>query len=90
LLDTIIDYKLEWVQIECGVWFTVGLTKKGEVFSWGQNSCGQLGHGDQEARNIPTKIAALDGIVITNISCGMLHTVALTDKGEILTWCVQF
>ena len=67
---------------------TVGLTKKGEVFSWGDNGYGQLGHGDKESRRVPTKVAAFNGLVITNISCGKYHTAALTDKGEILTWYV--
>ena len=80
--------KLEWVQIQCGALHTVGLTKKGEVFTWGDNDDGQLGHADKTYRSVPTKIAALDGLFITNISCGYNHTAALTDKGKILTWYV--
>ena len=88
LLDTNTGDKLEWIQIECGLYHTVGLTKNGEVFSWGKNSDGQLGHGDKEDRSVPTKIAALHGLVITNVSCGEWHTTALTGKGQILTWYV--
>jgi alpha-tubulin suppressor-like RCC1 family protein len=88
LLDTNTGDKLEWIQIECGGLHTVGLTKKGEVFSWGANYSGQLGHGDEKDRTIPTKVESLDGIVIIKISCGSTFTVALTDKGEILTWYV--
>jgi alpha-tubulin suppressor-like RCC1 family protein len=69
---------------------TVGLTKKGEVFTWGNNDSGQLGHGDYyESMTIPTKVPSLDGLFIIQISCGDKHTAALTDKGEILTWYVQ-
>ena len=81
--------KLEWVQIECGELHTVGLTKKGEVFTWGDNKFGQLGHGDREERIVPTKVLGLDGLVITKFSCGRFHTAALTDKGEMLTWYVR-
>jgi alpha-tubulin suppressor-like RCC1 family protein len=88
LLDTNTDDKVEWTQIECGGWHTVGLTKKGEVFSWGCNDYGQLGHGDEEHRRVPTKVASLDGTVIIKISCGKSHTAALTKKGEVLTWYV--
>ena len=69
--------------------YTVGLTKKGEVFTWGDNDSGQLGHGDTEDKIVPTKVAGLDGLVITKISCGRYHTAALTDKGELFTWYVH-
>ena len=83
--------KIEWIQIECGQYHTVGFTKDGKVFTWGYNSNDVLGHGDDtEARRaVPTKVESLDGLVITKVSCGEWHTAALTDKGEILTWCVR-
>jgi alpha-tubulin suppressor-like RCC1 family protein len=80
---------LEWIQIECGVVCTVGLTKKGQVFTWGDNDYGQLGHGDREGRRVPTKVESLDGLVITKISCGVGYTAALTENGEMLTWYVR-
>ena len=89
MLDTITDGKLQWIQIDCGGWHTAALTKDGEVFTWGDNELGQLGHGDTDERTIPTKVASLDGIFIIQISCGEWYTAALTDKGEILTWYVQ-
>ena len=78
----------EWTQITCGSDHTVALTKKGEVFTWGLNNNGQLGHGDRKPRTVPTKVAGLDWLVITQISCGYQHTAALTGKGELLTWYV--
>ena len=89
LLDTSHgDKSPEWTQIECGTFHTAGLTKNGEVFTWGLNENGQLGHGDNYSRRVPTKVAGLDGLFITQISCGNYHTAALTVKGELLTWCV--
>jgi alpha-tubulin suppressor-like RCC1 family protein len=87
--DAITDEKLQWIQIDCGGWHTAALTKNGEVFTWGNNGNGKLGHGDKNERTIPTKVASLDGLFIIQISCGDRHTAALTDKGEILTWYVQ-
>ena len=80
---------LKWSQISCGGNYRAALTKNGEVFTWGNNGWGQLGHGDKVSKREPTKVASLDGLVIAQISCGGKHTAALTDKGEILTWCVQ-
>ena len=88
LLDANTGDKLEWMHIECKEYHTVGLTKNGEVYSWGRNNWGQLGHGDKKERNFPTKVEALDGIKIIKISCAYSSTAVLTDKWEILTWYV--
>ena len=76
----------QWSQIECGIAYTAALTKKGEVFTWGFNFVGQLGHGDKEHRDVPTKVAALEGLVITQVSCGRDHTAVLTDTGDLFMW----
>jgi alpha-tubulin suppressor-like RCC1 family protein len=89
LTDTNTGDKIELIHIECGGNHTVGLTKNGQVVSWGCNDYGQLGHGDEKERRVPTKVKALDGRVIIKVSCGAFHTVAITDKGELLTWYVQ-
>jgi alpha-tubulin suppressor-like RCC1 family protein len=90
LLKTITgDKLLELIQIECGNECTVGLTKNGEVLSWGANDYGQLGHGDTKYRRVPTKVEGLDGIVFIKITCGEYHTAAITNKGELLTWYVR-
>ena len=44
------------VQIEdlqLGEHFSIALSRRGEVFSWGTNDCGQLGLGDIAARSSP-------------------------------------
>jgi alpha-tubulin suppressor-like RCC1 family protein len=64
--------KIEWIQIECGGYNTIGITKNGDVFSWGEYGF----------------VGGLDGRAITKISCGVSHTAVLTDKGELLTWYV--
>jgi alpha-tubulin suppressor-like RCC1 family protein len=90
LFDTCPDDTTEWTQIECGTENTAALTKKGEVYTWGKNRYGQLGHGDKISRHIPTKVESLVGLVIIKISCGRGNMVALTDKGEIFTWYVHW
>ena len=88
LLTTHPNDNPEWAQIVCGRCYTVALTKSGEVYTWGENSKGQLGHGDKESRDTPTKIECLVGVVITKVTCADFHTIALTDKGEVFTWYV--
>ena len=89
LLDANTGDKLEWMHIECGLHHTVGLSKNGEVFTWGIYNEGQLGHGDRKERRGPTKVEALDGSVIIKVSCCTYYTAAITDNGEMLTWYVR-
>ena len=89
LLDTCQNLNREWTQIACDRFYSAALTSKGELFTWGVNEKGQLGHGDEVKRKVPTKVAALDGLVITQIFCGATHMAVLTEKGEIFTWFVR-
>jgi alpha-tubulin suppressor-like RCC1 family protein len=87
LLSTCPDDNVEWTHIACGAFHTVALTKKGEVYTWGQNENGELGHGDMEDRErTPTKVSSLSGVVVNHIACGRYYKAAITDKGEIFTW----
>ncbi|WCJ25529.1 Regulator of chromosome condensation (RCC1) family protein [Euphorbia peplus] len=50
---------------------------------------GQLGHtslqsGDKEL--LPRRVVALDEIFITDVSCGGVHTCAVTEKGALYGW----
>ncbi|CAL9173745.1 unnamed protein product [Musa hybrid cultivar] len=51
-------------QISCGWRHTLALTERGNVFSWGRGTSGQLGHGDIVDRNIPKMIEVIskDGL----------------------------
>ena len=54
----------------------MALSQKGEVYSWGINSDGQLGHGHKSDIKIPKKVK-LDSKVI-DIACGDSHSVLLS------------
>eukprot|EP01132_Coremiostelium_polycephalum_P004737 gene4737-5913_t len=71
-------------QIACGYAHSVFCTDNGEVYSWGQGSKGQLGHGSTEDVQRPKLIESLRGI--TNISCGHFHTVVTTDLKNVYSW----
>ena len=74
-----------WTQIACGMSHTAALSINGEVFTWGDNDFGQLGHG-QKYRNVPTKVESLSGEIIVKIACGHDHTAVVTERGKVLTW----
>ncbi|CAM9441739.1 unnamed protein product, partial [Phaeothamnion confervicola] len=66
------------------------LRSPGVVMTWGDNDCNQLGYdrdGKLDAR--PRVVRALRNISATQIACGSLHSVLLTDSGRLWTWGVN-
>lgn len=65
----------------------------GKAVMWGVNMNGQLGNGGSENVNIPKDVYSygeLAGKIITNISSGWLHTLALTSDGTVYAWGSNF
>lgn len=58
----------------------------GEVFTWGYNEYGQLGHDDRNIRAEPTLIKSIKPNFINDISCGHQHCLALECSGKVFTW----
>jgi hypothetical protein len=73
------------VMISCGGWHSMALTESGRVFSWGYNSIGQLGQGNTINSNIP-ELIEMKEIKIIKISCGLRHSLLLSNNGDIYTF----
>jgi serine/threonine protein kinase len=67
--------------ISCGYKHSLALTESGRVFSWGDNSVGQLGV-EVEHSSEPI-IIELNGMKIKKISCGDWHSLLLSCDGDI-------
>lgn len=52
-----------------------------QVYTWGRNEYGGLGHGDTAPRAHPTLVAALSGTRMKQASCGKSHTAILAEDG---------
>ncbi|XP_020100961.1 ultraviolet-B receptor UVR8 [Ananas comosus] len=72
--------------VACGGFFTMALTSDGQVWSWGANSNFELGRENNTSDWRPKPIQSLENVHIVQIACGGYHTLALTDKGEVLSW----
>ncbi|CAB3376988.1 Hypothetical predicted protein [Cloeon dipterum] len=60
------------------------ISSSGSVFSWGENTYGQLGLGTAEPIKVPTKISGpLEHKRVVQVACGIDHTLALTSEGEV-------
>lgn len=68
------------ISIACGSKHTVVLTTEGRVFTFGNNSQGQLGDSKREdAVTMPKIVSDLLGTSITGISCGGRFTFAISN-----------
>ncbi|KAK9675850.1 hypothetical protein RND81_11G035900 [Saponaria officinalis] len=72
--------------IACGVRHAALVTKQGEIFSWGEESGGRLGHGVEVDVVHPKLIDGLSGLTIDLVACGEYHTCAVTASGDLFTW----
>ncbi len=58
--------------------------KDGKVYSWGQNSSGQLGNNSTTSNASPVEANSLSGVIA--ISTRGDHTLALTQNGSLWAW----
>lgn len=65
---------------------TLALTASGAVYSFGDGSAGKLGHGEDAAERVPRRVEALGGVLVTDVSVGQQHTLALDDAGVVYSW----
>ncbi|XP_058179086.1 PH, RCC1 and FYVE domains-containing protein 1 isoform X2 [Rhododendron vialii] len=88
---------LRTVRAACGVWHTAAVVEvmvgnssssncsSGKLFTWGDGDKGRLGHGDKEAKLVPTCVAALVEPNFCQVACGHSLTAALTTSGHVYT-----
>ncbi|KAK3140979.1 hypothetical protein QOZ80_5AG0408510 [Eleusine coracana subsp. coracana] len=77
---------LDVYHVDCGVRHASLVTKNGEVFTWGEDSGGRLGHGTREDSVHPRLVESLTVCNVDFIACGEFHTCAVTTTGELYTW----
>lgn len=72
--------------IACGVRHAALVTRQGEVFTWGEESGGRLGHGVGKDIIQPCLLESLTMTSVDFVTCGEFHTCAVTMAGELYTW----
>ncbi|KAI8849619.1 regulator of chromosome condensation 1/beta-lactamase-inhibitor protein II [Chytridium lagenaria] len=82
---------VKFVSVACGWDFTVAVDNDGMVWSFGENSKGQLGRKVKEDGNgvphhQPQRVHGLHGVKVVKVSVGLTHCLALCDSGEIWGW----
>ncbi|RCV16720.1 hypothetical protein SETIT_3G160900v2 [Setaria italica] len=80
------DVVLDVQQIACGSRHIALTTRQGEVFAWGEELGGRLGHGTDADISRPKLVEALAVSNVEYIACGEFHTCAVTSSGDLYTW----
>ena len=73
------------IQISCGCDFTICLSETFILYSFGRNTNGQLGLGnDEENYNSPQKIESLKDVEF--VECGGFHVFCKTQNNQLFSW----
>ena len=75
-------------RVACGENFTTVVNEGGEVWSFGEALSGQLGTGRETKRLLPARVieCAENNAPFVDVACGLQHTVALTESGDLYSW----
>lgn len=63
------------VDVKCGHNFSMVMTSDSEVFTWGNNTYGQLGNNGNGKSNMPVKVINQSSASISKVSCGHFHCI---------------
>ncbi|XP_070948705.1 probable E3 ubiquitin-protein ligase HERC6 isoform X4 [Macaca nemestrina] len=75
------------IQVSCGHYHSLALSKDSQVFSWGKNSHGQLGLGKEvPSQASPQRVRSLEGIPLAQVAAGGAHSFALSLCGTSFGW----
>ncbi|CAN6481485.1 unnamed protein product [Victoria cruziana] len=77
---------LDVSSISCGEKHAALVTKRGEVFCWGKENGGRLGHKINVDVAHPKVVEALSSVNMELAKCGESHTCALSSTGEVYMW----
>ncbi|GJN02549.1 hypothetical protein PR202_ga19911 [Eleusine coracana subsp. coracana] len=80
------NYRREKPQVIAGSGHSIAVTAKGDVYSFGANSLGQLGLGNTEDQLKPCLISSLQGIRITQAAVSARRTMLVSDRGSVYTF----
>ncbi|XP_035858602.1 probable E3 ubiquitin-protein ligase HERC4 isoform X1 [Sander lucioperca] len=79
--------KIPVCQVACGSQHSVALTKDGQVYTWGQDSKGQLGLGKRKpGANSPQHLRSLSALPLVQIAAGGEQSFALSVSGGVFGW----
>jgi len=73
-------------QIAIGGRHFIGLSEQSQVFSWGNGQSGQLGHGEKQILDQPTRVVFFDSIPVSSVYANAAQSAALSCDGKLYIW----
>ena len=76
------------VMVAGGFVHSIALSAAGNVFTWGHNATGQLGHNNLQSETVPRQVdtAWFDEKKVAYVAAGFQYSVAVTVEGQLYTW----
>lgn len=74
------------VGVCAGHWYSLAWTSKGNVFSWGDNTFGELGAGDKRSHDGIVPVDTPSGVRPKDVACGGHHALLVTPEGRVFAW----
>jgi alpha-tubulin suppressor-like RCC1 family protein len=74
----------DWRYVACGFYHTAAIKYDGTLWSWGQNTFGQLGDNSTAHRVSP--VQTIGGNSWKQISCGHSHSAGIKTNGSLWLW----
>ena len=84
LVESLSEYKI--VAVGVSYHHSAAVAETGELFTFGMNDCGQLGLGTTQHQVTPQLVEGLEGVRLIGVSCGLYHTVAVSDAGDVYSF----
>ncbi|WP_158373750.1 Ig-like domain-containing protein [Cellulosimicrobium cellulans] len=72
-------------QVAGGQRHTLAVAGDGSLWSWGDGSSGQLGHGSSAGRDVPGQVYLVD-VPVVSVAAGAEFSLAVTEDGRTWAW----
>ncbi|KAL1216406.1 Ultraviolet-B receptor UVR8 [Cardamine amara subsp. amara] len=77
---------MEPVMISAGSWHAAVVGRDGRVCTWGWGRYGCLGHGTEEAEEVPKVVEGLKDVKAVHVATGDYTTFVVSDDGEVYSF----
>ena len=74
----------DWCRVSAGRYHTAAIKTSGQLWSWGNGSCGRLGNGCLCSCCLPVR--DFTNSTWSNVSAGGYHTAAIKTSGQLWAW----